>query len=175
MAKNFNHGSKYTTTWRFVYKIPDIEKYGVSRDHLGKLAKRYIESKGESWQVKLDIMEKIRKDKIVRTLYGARRVFFDSGEETGREGFSHMVSGTVSDYNNETLILLEKKYGDNVRMLHNAHDGDKVAFKTNSIIEWGNVSESINKFRDDLKQIIQRPITYRDRSLIMTAGIKVHI
>src|SRR5205814_10017690 len=40
LAKNFNHGSKYTETYRFVYRIQGIEKYGVSYTDLANLAKR---------------------------------------------------------------------------------------------------------------------------------------
>lgn len=165
LAKNFNHGSKYTKTWRFVYKIEGIERYGVSRQHLGELAKRYIDSKREAWQRKLDIMAAIQKAQVSRTLYGGRRLFYDSTEETGREGFSHQISGTVSDYNNMTLILLEQKYGEAIRLGHNAHDGDKMFLKRD-------MYDSI-RTREEFKQIIERPITYNGKSLIMTAGIKV--
>ena len=174
LAKNFNHGSKYTKTWRFIYRIPGIEKYSISRDHLGKLAKRYIESKGKAWTRKLKVMEGIRRSRISRTLYGGRRVFFDSSEETAREGFSHMISGTVSDYNNETLRLIEEWLGDDVRLLHNAHDVDKIAVKQSAIIEWGNVNDSMKTFKTQLQSIIERPIEYQGRSLIMTAGVKIH-
>src|SRR3990167_7856663 len=154
LAKNFNHGSKYSKTWRFVYKIEGIEKYGVSRDHLGNLARQYITSKGQAWQMKLSIMAKIQRDRIARTLYGGRRVFFTSGEETGREGFSHMISGTVSDYNNHTLNLLEQQFGNSVRLLHNAHDGGKVAIKATSV-----------PTALELKAVIERSIEYQGRSL----------
>jgi hypothetical protein len=111
-------------------------------------------------------MKQIRRERIARTLYGFRRVFFDSSAETGREGFSHMISGTVSDYNNETLKLIEKDMGDAVRLLHNAHDGDKIAVKKSIALSVG--------FKEALKEMIERPITYEGRSLTMTAGIKVY-
>ena len=163
LAKNFNHGSKYTKTYRFVHRIQGIEKYGVSKAHLEQLAKRYIESKGDAWQRKLAIMQSIQKSRVSRTLYGGRRIFFDSSEETGREGFSHMISGTVSDYNNETLNILHCSLGNSVRLLHNAHDGDKIAIKRNSV-------PSLT----ELKQMIERGIEYQGRSLVMTAGVKVY-
>lgn len=163
LAKNFNHGSKYTETWRFVYRIQGIEKYGVRHSDLGKLARAYIGSKQEAWQVKLDIMQSMRRSKLSRTLYGGRRIFYDSSAETGREGFSHMISGTVSDYNNETIILFEKMLGNSVRLLHNKHDGDVLAIKKDTV---PTVSE--------LRQVIERPLEYQGRSLTMTAGIKVH-
>src|SRR5207249_3294264 len=124
----------------------------------------------------------IRKERVARTLYGFRRVFFDSSEETGREGFSHMVSGTVSDYNNETLISLEEKYGQIQRLLHNAHDGDKIAFKRagvhgyyDPLMQCSWEGYVLPKFKADLKQIIERAIRYESRTLTMTADIKVYI
>lgn len=167
LAKNFNHGAKYTESFRFVHRIQGIEKYGVAVKSLESLAKRYIASKGDAWQRKLAIMQAIRKERIARTLYGFRRIFFDSSAETGREGFSHMISGTVSDYNNETLKLIEKDMGDAVRLLHNAHDGDKIAVKRSVALSVG--------FKEALKEMIERPITYEGRSLTMTAGIKIYL
>lgn len=165
LAKNFNHGSKYTESYTFVRRMPGVEKYGISYAQLEKLAKQYIASKQHAWDSKLAIMADIRKNRLARSLYGFRRVFYDSSAETGREGFSHMISATVSDYNNETLIMLEDWLGDNVRLLHNAHDGDKIAVKRDC---W---SESM---KGDLAKLIERPITYQDRTLTMTAGIKVY-
>lgn len=170
LAKNFNHGSKYTETWRFVHRIEGIEKYGVSRKDLGQLAARYIASKGAAWQRKLKIMEDIRWAREARTLYGFRRVFFDSSKETGREGFSHMISGTVSDYNNETLLRLHEWLGDNVRLMHNAHDGNKIAVKREVLLH-----RKSTIFTETLKGMIERSLTYQGRTLVMTAGIKVSL
>jgi len=113
---------------------------------------------------------------LARSLYGGRRLFYDSSIETGKEGFSHMISGTVSDFNNETLIKLEERYGDDIRLLHNAHDGDKVAMKKSKITKdygLGNMQVKVN-FIKDIREIIERPITYQDRTLTLTAGIKVY-
>lgn len=167
LAKNFNHGSKYTESYKFVHRIQGIEKYGVDYGRLEQLAKRYIQSKGDAWQNKLDIMARIRSERISRTLYGFRRVFFDSSAETGREGFSHMISGTVSDYNNETLRLISCWLNDGVRLLHNAHDGDKIAVKRA-------VVDNTWRFEERLKRLIEREVEYEGRGLIMTAGVKVY-
>lgn len=74
-----------------------------------------------------------------------------------------MISSTVSDYNNETIIKFESALGDSIRLLHNAHDGDKFAIKRDSI---PTIAE--------LKSIIERKIEYQERSLVMTAGIKLY-
>lgn len=171
LAKNFNHGAKYTESYKFVHNIKGIERYGISYKQLEQLAKNYIISKGEAWERKIDIMRDIRERRVARSLYGFRRVFFNSSAETGRQGFSHMISSTVSDYNNETLALLERAYGINTRLLHNAHDGDKEVIKKRFIT--ANYRDLIC-LEGDLKKIIERPIEYEGRSLIMTAGIKVY-
>lgn len=163
LAKNFNHGSKYTKSKFFVRRISGIEKYGIDYAELTKLADRYIKSKSFSWRRKLDIMEHIQRSRIARSLYGFRRVFYDSSEETGREGFSHMISATVSDYNNETILKLEHLLGDSIRLLHNAHDGDKFAIKRSNVPTLAT-----------LKQVIEREISYQGRSLTMTAGVKLY-
>jgi hypothetical protein len=80
-----------------------------------------------------------------------------------------MISATVSDYNNETLTLLEKWLRKDVRLLHNAHDGDKIAVNTKS-----GIAVSSDIFKLSLKHIIERPVSYQDKSLIMTAGIKIY-
>ncbi len=182
LAKNFNHGSKYSPTWRFVYLIQGIEKYGVSREHLAKLAQRYIASKEDAWARKLSIMQSIQMDRCARTLYGGRRIFYDGSEETGKEGFSHMISGTVSDYNNETLILLEAWLNKNTRLLHNAHDGDKITinkdimrFTGMNVVNIPNGQYNKEELLKKLKQIIERPITYQGRTLTLTAGVKIHV
>jgi hypothetical protein len=166
LAKNFNHGAKYTESYKFVHRINGVEQYGITTKQLEQLAKTYIRSKGAAWTRKIAIMGSIRRERVARTLYGFRRVFFDSSADTGREGFSHMISGTVSDYNNETLKLIEKDMGSAVRLLHNAHDGDKIAVNRSVALSVG--------FKEALKEMIERPITYEGRSLTMTAGIKVY-
>lgn len=165
LAKNFNHGSKYTKTWRFVYKIEGIEKYGINHEYLGKIARNYIRSKQKSWDTKIAIMEGIQRSRISRTLYGGRRIFFDGSDHTAKEGFSHMISGTVSDYNNISLITLEEKYDHAVRVMHNAHDGNKIALK----------KDVYNKYTtDEIKEIIERDVEYQGRKVKLTAGVKVY-
>lgn len=176
LAKNFNHGSKYTESYKFVHKIQGIEKYGISYRDLEQLARNYIESKKHAWHKKLAIMARIRREKVSRTLYGFKRKFYTSDPESGRQGFSHMISGTVSHYNNDTIITVDNWIGDNCRLLHNAHDGDKFAVKK----LWLNFhydglpEEKISKFKKDIQKIIERPIEYESKSLIMTAGIKIY-
>jgi hypothetical protein len=108
-------------------------------------------------------MEQIQQNRVARTLYGFKRAFWDSSEETAREGFSHMVSGTASDYNNETLQLFEIALGNSVRLAHNCHDGNKLMIKKDSVPS-----------KDELKALIERDISYKGQTLTLTASLKVH-
>jgi hypothetical protein len=175
LAKNFNHGSKYARNENFVTKIPGIEKYGVSYADLKKLAKRYIVAKGDVWQRKLDIMDGIRRSREARSLYGFRRLFFDSSEDTGKEGFSHMISATVSDYNNLSIALLSTWFGEHGRLAHNAHDGDKF-FISRSFLQENYLDKGMTMadFVSDYKAAIERPLEYQGRVVTLTASVKVH-
>lgn len=168
LAKNFSHGSRYSNTPKFVYTIKNIEQYGISYPDLLKLAKRYIASKKQVFQNKKDLMDHIRRVRAAKTLYGSTRYFFNSSAETGKEGFAYMVSGTVSLYNNMTLIMIEKEYGEYCRLLHNAHDGDKVAFSR------GMPHFDAVALKRELSKIIQRDVTYQGRSITLTAGVKIY-
>jgi hypothetical protein len=174
LAKNFNHGSKYARNENFVVKIPGIERYGISYSDLKKLAKRYIESKHAVWQNKLSIMDHIRRTREARSLYGFRRLFFDSSEDTGKEGFSHMISATVSDYNNMSIALISAWFGEDGRLAHNAHDGDKFFIKRSFLQEnYLDKGMTIADFIGDYKAIIERPLEYQGRVVTLTASVKV--
>lgn len=164
LAKNMAHGSKYSRTYRFVNVIPNTERFGLKKKDLEIIAKEYIKSKGESWHRKLEIMDEIQRARIARTLQGARRLFYTSNPETGREGFSHMISGTASLYNNETLITLQRELGDSFRLIHNAHDGDKIAIKKDNYPgkEW-------------LKSKIERFLAHEGQKVLLTASVKEYL
>lgn len=162
MAKNFNHGSKFTINPKFVYAIPNIEKYGVDRKELIHMAELYMAFKKVIFDRKKKVMQQIKKDKIARNLQGAKRTFYDSSEHTAKEGFSFVISSTVSLYNNETLIMMSRRFP-SFRLIHNCHDGNKVCFHKDEVPSM-----------TELRSIIERPMRYEGREVMLTAGIKVH-
>lgn len=166
LSKNFNHGARYSINITFVRTIKNIERFGISYSELENLARIYLYSRKEEVRVKKAIMAEIKKTRISRNLYGGKRQFYDSSDDTAKEGFNHIISGTVSHYNNETLILIDKHYGDVVRLIHNAHDGDKLAFKKGYV--------NVKTLKQELQPLIEREISYGKNVLTLTAGIKVH-
>lgn len=162
MAKNLNHGSKYAISIKYVHTIPNIEKYGLSPKELEAMAQEHMDLKKDVMHRKRQVMMKIKKERVARNLYGARRLFYDGSEETAKEGFSFIISSTVSLFNNETLINM-KKIWPRCRLIHNAHDGDKVCFPKDEV-------PSI----DELKTVIVRPMQWEGREVMLTAGVKVY-
>lgn len=164
MAKNFNHGWKYTDSNLFVYQIPNIEKYGLTIENLLSLADEFIALKGEVFARKKAVMKKIARDKVARNMYGAKRVFYPntSSRDMGKDGFSFVISSTVSFFNDETLILMKKRWP-RCRLIHNCHDGDKVAFYNDEVPS-----------KDELSEVIERKFEWEKREVMLTAGIKIY-
>ncbi len=102
-------------------------------------------------------MEEIRKRKMSRTLYGARRIFWSSTKETAKEGFNQSIQGTVVDYMNETEIALQRHWEQST-FIHNAHDGLKWAFPL----------ELESEVKSELKGILERPLTFAGNSVMIT-------
>ena len=80
-----------------------------------------------------------------------------------------MISGTVSDYNNHTIALMHEWLGDDVRLTHNSHDGDKFCIKKERYLSIG-----ADEFKKQAGALIERPIEYNGRSIVLTAVIKVY-
>lgn len=147
MSKNFTYGGQYFYVElskrnvrypnckfndliynpEFVFSIPDIHQYGLEGSTLITLAHKFIEATYPIQCRKAERMERIKREKMSRTLYGARRVFWSASKETAKEGFNHSIQGTVVDYMNDTEIRLKERWIDS-RFIHNAHDGLKWSF-----------------------------------------------
>jgi uracil-DNA glycosylase len=162
MAKGFKHGSKYSVSYKFVRSIKNIDKYDRTMDELEDMAKAFLKVKAKTFDKKIKVMNEIKKAKVARNLYGAKRQFYDSSEATGKDGFSFMISSTVSLYNNITLILMKQRFP-SCRLIHNAHDGDKMCFPRDEV---PSIAE--------LKDVIERSVSWEDREVILTAGVKVY-
>lgn len=172
LSKNYYHGWRYAEPWsvKYVHTIKGVEKYGLTYAQLEALAEEYNKLKDGINREKQRLMRIIQKERVAYNLYNARRLFYDSSKETAKEGFNHMISSTVSHYNNETLILLEEKFKENIVLLHNKHDGDKLAIKKKYVEEH---YKDLNEFKLDITPIIERYVAYHGRKIKLTAGIRV--
>lgn len=161
MAKGFKHGSKYSVSHLFVRSIKNVEQYGRTMKEMEQKAKEYLLLKKDTVEKKKEVMASIKRSKVARNLYGAKRQFYDGSEHTAKEGFSFMISSTVSLYNNMSLIMLKKQFPQ-CRLIHNCHDGDKIAFPKSDVPSL-----------QELKSVIERPVYWDGREVMMTASINI--
>jgi hypothetical protein len=200
MSKNFTYGGQYfyvqyvlvgsrtKAPYRiykrlkynpnFVYSIPNIYSYLIENDKGEQvtpdyidLAIKFFESNYEVQGLKANAMEKIRKDKICRNLYGARRIFFNSSVETAKEGFNNVMQSTVASYTNESCILLQKRFPKSY-LVQNHHDSLKWAFFYESNTTKGRELEQ-TQVLDEVKRITQRELSYGNYTMPITATYSV--
>ncbi len=162
----------------FVYTIPNIESFTIE-DSKGdmvvpdyiNIAIRFVEDNIEIQSRKAVEMEKIRRDKIARTLYGNRRLFYFTNQSTAKEGFNFRIQGTVASYINESCILLQKEFP-NSYLVQNQHDSLKWAFKYESSTNGGRKEEEEQVLRV-VKDITQRELMYNNKSVPITATFHI--
>ena len=168
----------------FVYSIPNIQSYLIedtdpSSSTFGQLippayeqlAVRFVETNIEIQKRKAQWMEKIRKDKHSRSLYGSLRRFYFANQATAKEGFNHMVQGTVASYINESAVLLQKHFPQSY-LVHNKHDSLKWAFYYESTTEEGKRLEE-SQVLARVKTITQRELSCGQDTALITATYKV--
>lgn len=162
----------------FVYSIPNIHSYLIQNEQgqlvppdFINLAINFVKGNIEIQKRKAEVMAKIMKDKESRTLYGSRRMFYFSNEETAKEGFNGAIQGTVSDYINESAILLQKEFKDSY-IVHNQHDSLKWAFRYQSVSQEGRDIEE-RQILERVKDICQRELGYKSKTMPITATFNI--
>jgi hypothetical protein len=163
----------------FVYSIPNIQSYKILNPLTGELeppnyeelAVRFVESNIEIQKAKAVLMEKYRRDKESRTLYGGKRHAWIKSKDAAKELFNHTIQGTVASYINESCILLQKEFPSSY-LIHNQHDSLKWAFYYDSITEEGRKLEE-QQVLAIYKSLTQRELTVGQNSLMITATFKL--
>jgi DNA polymerase I-like protein with 3'-5' exonuclease and polymerase domains len=141
----------------FVLGIPNIHEQGLVKEELISLAHAFFKSNYDAQYRKAVKMEEIRKSKISRNLYGARRVFWQSTRETAKEGFNQSIQSTVADYMNETEIAFDKAWPDST-YVHNAHDG----------IKWSFLIKDEREVKELLPSLLERELSYENYKVKIT-------
>lgn len=150
----------------FVLTIPDIDTYGLEREELIELAHQFVISTTAIQVKRAHMMADIQRRRVARSLYGFRRIFFTSSQETAKEGFNHVVQSTVVDFINETAIQLAQTYPDS-HLIHNAHDNLKWAFP------WSGQESEAHTYLQAVKALVERPLEYDSVSVPITGTFKV--
>jgi len=162
----------------FVHTIPNIQSYKVLNEDnelvtpdFESLAIKFVESNVEIQKRKAVLMEKYRKDKVSRTIYGGKRTVAFSDIESAKALFNHTIQGTVASYINESCILLQRAFPESY-LIHNQHDSLKWAHYYESTTEEGKELERKEVLQKH-KEICQRDLEYQGSKIKITATFKV--
>ena len=167
----------------YVYSIPNIQSYKVIdtdpySPNYGKLiipnyevlAVNFVEDKenNEIQKRKAEVMEKCRRDKCSRTLYGGRRYAWFGSQDAAKALFNHIIQGTVASYINESVILLQREFPESY-IIHNQHDSLKWAFE----YKLGNKVVQEQDTLDKVRKLCQRSFDMGQYSMPITATFKI--
>lgn len=171
LAKTCTYGMIYGFDENAILRAKDIEKLGLTREELLKAGKAYLDSRPEQQRMKLRIWGQCLERREARTVYGRRRRLFPSTQElemwhkrkrpgeAARQGLSHTISGTVTDYINLTIIAVKQRWPMST-LAHNAHDGLTFIFPK-QIDCW-----------PELQAIAERELEIEGEKLTMTASFE---
>lgn len=114
IAKTMRYALAYCPRVRGEYAVlgaKGVNQLGVSNEDLLRFARLYMASKRKGYVIKHQWMDKILEKGEARTAFGRVRRFAKGvkgtkAEENAREGWSHMISGTVSGVMNRVLKQL---------------------------------------------------------------------
>jgi len=122
MGKKCNHALNYGMGPRTFAAYANI-----SVAHASELIEKYFGLYPEIREWHRKIEQKIRRDRMLETPFGRRRIFRGRiGPETLKEAFNYIPQSTVADYLNHALLLLGKM---NHRIVCQVHDSILLEFR----------------------------------------------
>jgi hypothetical protein len=139
LAKTFRYALLFGSSEYSALESRDIEKLGLTREETLLQARRYLASKPLLTKAKRETWELVAKTGVARTFLGRRRMLFMRGEdhyrwiaenkpcEAQRQGWSHKVSGSVSDMMNLTIKNITT-WDPHTYLGLNKHDGAEIVF-----------------------------------------------
>ena len=132
--KTVGYATLYALTAKGVLQAKGVEDLGMDPDELVKFTQLYLKSKTALMNRKRQVWDECAKTGVSYTWFGRRRRLYGTWEARAKEGWSHRISGTVSDYQNQTIIKLQGEFPESHLVL-NSHDGLVWAFPESTPLE----------------------------------------
>ena len=132
--KTVGYASQFCISPKGVLQAKGVEELGLSPDDLVKFTKQYLASKPILMNRKRWVWDDCAKTGVSYTWYGRRRRLYGDWETRAKEGWSHRISGTVSDYQNQIIIRVQAEFPTSHLVL-NTHDGLVWAFPVETPVE----------------------------------------
>jgi len=134
IIKTVGYATQFCISPKGVLDAKDIEKLGLDPDELVKFAKMYLASRPVLVAHKRRVWEDCAKTMRSYSWYGRRRLLYGDWNTRAKEGWSHRVSSTVTDMQNEHIIKLAERFPESYLVL-NSHDGLTWAFPDSEAME----------------------------------------
>lgn len=119
---------------RAILTTKDVEKQGLDRIQLVKFGSDYLKAKPLLTTFKLKLFEELDKLSVARTFLGRRRLLFGDKWTKGKEGWSFMVSGSVSDIMNMAFIEIQSTFPE-AWLIKNGHDAGIWSFPESTAVD----------------------------------------
>lgn len=125
--KTVRYATAYCMNPKGVLQARDIEKLGLKPDELVRFATMYLRAKPQLMARKRQVWEECATTQVSYTWYGRRRRLYGDWNTRAKEGWSHRISGTVTDYMNQAIIAITNHFPE-CHLVLNLHDGATIAF-----------------------------------------------
>ena len=127
IIKTMRYATQFCIHPKGVLQAKDIEKLGLDPAELVAFATRYLKAKPALMARKRAVWDDCAKSGVSYTWFGRRRRLYGDWNTRAKEGWSHRISGTVTDYMNAALIAITRQFP-TCHLVLNSHDGATLAF-----------------------------------------------
>ena len=127
IAKVERYATQFCRNPRGVLQAQGIEKLGLTPAEVVRFAESFLASKPKLMARKRQVWADSIRLRVAYTWYGRRRRLYGSEDDIAKTGWSHRVSGTVTDMMNEFAIWLDRAFPESHLVL-NGHDSLTWAF-----------------------------------------------
>lgn len=127
MAKTARYALLYAEDHRGILNAKGVEKLGYTRPQLEEFGRAYLRAKPAFVAAKTAAQAECGRTGVARSAFGRLRRLSGDTRTRAKEGWSHMISATVSDMMNLTLIGIHQAIPE-CWLVVNRHDGAEIAF-----------------------------------------------
>ena len=125
--KTVGYATQFCVSPKGALQAKGVDELGLSPEELLRFVTRYLASKPTLMARKRQVWDECAKTGVSYTWFGRRRRLYGDWATRAKEGWSHRISGTVSDYQNQIIIRLDRQFPGSCLVL-NSHDGLVWAF-----------------------------------------------
>lgn len=125
--KTVGYASQFCISPKGVLQAKGVDKLGLTPTEIVRFTAQYLRSKPTLMNRKRQVWDECAKTGVSYSWYGRRRRLYGDWSTRAKEGWSHRISATVTDYQNQVLIWATNRWPE-CHLVLNSHDGLVFAF-----------------------------------------------